>query len=284
MERTAVAFAPGHISGYFRRVDGDTPAATGSCGAGCVIDRGVCATVTPAARTTVTITDTLPEGDRIIRYGSALIEELLESLGVSARVETAAGMPIGAGFGMSAAAILATLTATNAVFALEMSPEDIAKMAHAVEVSHNTGLGDVAAAAGGGVVIRNGPGLAGVSRRMFPDTVFWAVTFGSIFTPDIIGSPEQMRRVTAAFPAGEPQTIPEFLQVSREFAEASGLIPGELRPVLDACDRARVPASMTMLGCGVFAEGPAAGAVLSRFGTAVPLKIYPTGPVLLEVR
>ena len=284
MERTAVAFAPGHISGYFRRVDGGTPAATGSCGAGCVIDLGVCATVTEAATTTVTITDTLPEGDRIIRYGSALIEEMLESLGVGARVETVAGMPIGAGFGMSAAAILATLTATNAVFALGMSPEDIASMAHAAEVSHNTGLGDVAAEAGGGVVIRNGPGLAGVSRRMFPDTVIWAVTFGSIFTPDVIGSPEQMQRVTAAFPAGEPRTVAEFLQASRQFAEASGLIPAELRPVLNACDQAGVPASMTMLGRGVFAAGPAAGPVLCRFGAAVPLKIYPAGPVLLEVR
>ena len=57
MERTAVAFAPGHISGYFRRIDGATPAETGSCGAGLVIDRGVTAAVRPADRTTVVITD-----------------------------------------------------------------------------------------------------------------------------------------------------------------------------------------------------------------------------------
>ena len=98
MERTAVAFAPGHISGYFRRIDGATPAETGSCGAGLVIDRGVTAAVRPADRTSVVITDHLPSGDPLIRYGSGLVEELLTGLGVTAAVETTAAFPIGAGY------------------------------------------------------------------------------------------------------------------------------------------------------------------------------------------
>lgn len=283
MERTAVAFAPGHISGYFRRIDGDTPRTIGSCGAGLVIDHGVTATVRSAEQTSVVITDHLPTGDLLNRYGSGLIEELLDSFGVSAAVETVADLPIGAGFGMSAAAILATLTAANSVFDLGLAECDIAERAHALEVSRNTGLGDVAAAAGGGLAVRTAPGIAGVAARMFPDADLCTVTFGSIFTPDIISSPEQMRRVSAAFQDRLPENFAEFMENSRQFAEASGLIPQEIRPVLAACDDAGIPASMTMLGCGVFATGDDAPEILAGFGRAVPLKIYPHGPQLLEM-
>lgn len=283
MAGTAVAFAPGHISGYFRRVDGISRETTGSCGAGCVIDRGVFATVTRAAETMITVTDTLPDGRSTLFQGSALLEELFEEFGITARVSTMAEMPIGAGFGMSAAAILATLTAANAVFDLGLSRDEITAVAHATEVSHNTGLGDVAAASGGGAVVRTGPGISGVSRRFFPDTTIWAITFGAISTPEVIGSPARMAEVTAAFPDGEPETLDELLGLSRSFAERSGLIPDTLRPVLAACDAARVPASMTMLGCGVFAAGSSAGPVLQRFGRAVPLRVCPEGPKLLKV-
>lgn len=282
MERTVVAFAPGHISGYFRRVDASSPENTGSCGAGVVIDRGVVATVTPAAKTTVVITDHLPTGDPLIRYGSGLIEELLAGFGITATVGTVAGMPIGAGFGMSAAAILATLTAADVVFDLGMIPEEIARVAHETEVVHNTGLGDVAAAAGGGAVVRTAPGISGVSRRYYPDTELCAVTFGSIFTPEIIGSPEQLRRITAAFPTTVPDDFAGFMKLSREFTEASGLVTPEVREVLVACDAAGAPASMTMLGRGVFTAGAGGRAVLERFGRAVSLNICPHGPVILE--
>ncbi|MDV0443623.1 GHMP kinase [Methanorbis rubei] len=282
MEGTAVAFAPGHISGYFKRIDGDSPKTTGSCGAGIVIDRGVTASVTPSPKTSVIVTDRTPDGESLISYGSGLIEELLSGLGVCAKVETTSGLPIGAGFGMSAAAILATLTATNAVFELGMSAEAISELAHETEVAHNTGLGDVAAASGGGVAVRNAPGIFGVNSRFFPSAEICSVTFGSIFTPDVIGSPEKMAQVTAAFPVGEPATFTEFMMKSRQFAEASGLIPARIRPVLDACDEAGILASMTMLGCGVFAAADGFE-ILSGFGTAVPLKVCPHGPILLEV-
>ena len=46
MGRRVVAFAPGHISGYFQRIDGTTTGSTGSIGAGIVINRGVTLTMT----------------------------------------------------------------------------------------------------------------------------------------------------------------------------------------------------------------------------------------------
>ncbi|HJJ54712.1 MAG TPA: GHMP kinase, partial [Methanocorpusculum sp.] len=55
MERSVVAFAPGHISGYFRRLDGPTTERTGSMGAGIVIDRGVTVTLKPSAVSTAKV-------------------------------------------------------------------------------------------------------------------------------------------------------------------------------------------------------------------------------------
>jgi len=50
-----IAFCPGHISGYFRRVEGATLATTGSIGAGIVISEGDRSTVTPADSTSIII-------------------------------------------------------------------------------------------------------------------------------------------------------------------------------------------------------------------------------------
>ena len=50
-----VAFCPGHISGYFKKIVGDTIATTGSIGAGIVISEGVTATVKPSDRISICI-------------------------------------------------------------------------------------------------------------------------------------------------------------------------------------------------------------------------------------
>jgi len=47
----SVAFCPGHISGYFKRVMGQDAASTGSSGAGIVISEGVLARVAPSNQT-----------------------------------------------------------------------------------------------------------------------------------------------------------------------------------------------------------------------------------------
>jgi len=91
-----------------------------------------------------------------------------------------------------------------------------------------------------------------------------------------------MRRVAQAYPSDIPRDLEEFFALSRTFAESSGLISDEIRKVLIACDANDIPASMTMLGNGVFALGSAAEPVLSRFGHALSLHIAPGGPKILE--
>ena len=91
-----------------------------------------------------------------------------------------------------------------------------------------------------------------------------------------------MARVRSAFPVAEPLDLAGLVQVSRDFADASGLETVRVGAALAACDDAGVPASMTMLGDGVFAIGPGAEDALARFGRVRRLHVAAGGFRLLE--
>jgi pantoate kinase len=207
----------------------------------------------------------------------------MERLGVSASVTTECHLPIGAGFGLSAAALLATATALNSLFTLGLTPWDLARYSHEIEVEHRTGLGDVAAAQGGGRVIRHGPGIDAEIERIFdlPESLY-TVSFGPIHTPTVLGSPAQMERVSSAFPPAAPRDARDFFTLSKQFAERSGLITDTVKKVFHICDKEKIPAGMTMLGNGVFAYGNKAQEVLSRFGEVYKFRVSPTGPRIVE--
>jgi pantoate kinase len=275
MEVAAIARSPGHISGYFRRITGSTPGETGSCGAGIVIDEGVMARAIPAPAPAVKIVSSypLPVSARI-----PLIETAMESLGVSAEVTTGSILPPGAGFGLSAAALLASISALSALFDLGLPDREIASLAHEIEVTHRTGLGDVAACQGGGIECREGAGVgAGIIRIPGGGQVIHAVTLGPILTPVILGDPARMAQIDRAFPGRCPRDIGDFFSLSRSFAGRSGLVTPRVAEALAACDRSGIPASMTMLGEGVFALGEEAAPVLAPFGKVHRLRVADHG-------
>jgi pantoate kinase len=276
---SVTAFCPGHISGYFKRVERDNPEMTGSIGAGIVINEGVTVTVIPATASSIMIRRNSASGEHaVISRDSPPLLTAMNRIGISASVVTDCRLPIGAGFGLSAAALLATLTAANRLFELAMNERDIAQVAHETEVLHRTGLGDVAACQGGGRVVRTGPGIDGPIIRHFDmSEPIYAVSFGPIHTPSVLGSSEQMEQVTAAFPDDEPENMMEFFRLAREFATKSGLETQEVQRVLMACDIYNVPASMTMLGNGVFAYGKKAEQVLQSFGEVYEMFMADTG-------
>jgi pantoate kinase len=275
MGGAAVARSPGHISGYFRRIPGATPRDTGSAGAGIVIEEGVIARAVPSPTRAVTIIS--PEG-RPAEGGPPLIETAMERLGVSAEVTAESTLPAGAGFGLSAAALLASISALSALFDLRLPDLEVASLAHEIEVMHRTGLGDVAACQGGGIACRRGPGVrAGIERIPCPGGIIHAVSLGPIPTPQVLSDASRMERIDRAFPGRCPRDIGDLFGLSRSFAEGSGLVTPRVREVLDACDAAGISASMTMLGEGVFALGEEADPVLSPFGRVFRLRIARNG-------
>jgi pantoate kinase len=280
---SVTAFCPGHISGYFRRVDGRDLATTGSIGAGIVINEGVTVTVSAASSPSVIIRRWDGTGAPcILTHDSPPLFSAMDRLDVSAAVVTECRLPIGAGFGLSAAALLASLTALNRLYECGMNAHGIATIAHETEVVHRTGLGDVAACQSGGRVVRMGAGIDGLIERRFDLTEpLFAISFGPIHTPSVLGSPAQMEKVTAAFPRDSPDNVADFLRLCREFADRSGLVTPEVKHVLTGCDRAGIPASMTMLGNGVFAYGARAGTVLRAFGEVYELHMAEHGVRIL---
>jgi len=283
---SATAFSPGHLSGYFRPVYGPDPAHTGSLGAGIVIREGVTTTIWPSDDTEVTVERRDPVSGKTIEkfFTSPPIHYLLERLGVTARVKTVCSLPIGAGFGLSAAALLSTATAANALFCLSLDATECGALAHEAEIVHKTGLGDIAACMGGGRDCRKGAGImADIEREHDIPASLCAVVFGPLPSPEVLGSPAAMARVISAFPGRCPEDTADFFRLSRRFTEESGLATPEVLSALAACDEAGIPATMTMLGNGVFASGDGAFSLLSRLGEAFLLHPADGGVRLLEV-
>lgn len=284
MTRTVTSFCPGHISGYFRPVFGPDARSTGSMGAGIVIDEGVRVTAGLADLTRVTV-DRVDLNDRVIERsgGSLPVEDLLTRMGAEAEIRTACRLPIGAGFGLSAAALTATAVAVNRLYDLGFSLEECIEHAHESEIRHHTGLGDVAASQGGGRDCRKGAGIEADIERCFDlfDPIF-AVTFSSLPSPSILSSKTAMDQVVRAFPGRCPETPEEFFRFSRDFSEKSGLITPEVRFGLEECDREGILASMTMLGNGVFAYGEGAREILGQLGETFEVHVASSGVRILE--
>ncbi len=129
-----------------------------------------------------------------------------------------------------------------------------------------------------------GPGIHAEIIRFYPEEPLYAVSLGPLPTASVLSSPEAMTRIAAAYPDRCPRDLTDFCLLSRGFAQASGLIAPGVQRVLAACDAAGVPASMTMLGNGVFACGEAANRVLSGFGEVERLNVARRGAYLIEMK
>ena len=213
------------------------------------------------------------EGQPVELYTNPpVILSALGELDLRVQVRTTSRLPVGAGFGMSAAATLASLAAANAATEAGYSRRELANVAHQAEVAHLTGLGDVVACCGGGMHYRTEPGIDATVHRNFSKEKICAVSFGPLPTPDILSSSRAMKKIQDAWPDAVPGDLDSFFELSRTFSEKSGLITSEVRRVLDICSDEQVPASMTMLGNGVFAVGPRARHVLEK--SCGVMKVY----------
>ncbi|HUU76248.1 MAG TPA: pantoate kinase [Methanoregulaceae archaeon] len=286
MTSKVTAFCPGHISGYFKPVYGRDITETGSMGAGIVVDEGVTVTVTHAEKTRISIVRMDDSANRVELFcGSPPLKNVLDRLGVNADVTTRCRLPIGSGFGLSAAALMASVTAVNVLCDLGLSPSECSEYAHESEILFRTGLGDVAACQGGGRDCRKGPGIhAEITRHFDLAEPVYAVSFSSLPSPSILGSHEDMERILQAFPDGCPETPEEFFLFSRSFSDKSGLVTPQVRKALDVCDRNGIAASMTMLGNGIFAYGYNAEKILGQLGEPFELHAALSGVEIMEVQ
>lgn len=244
MTRTTTAHAPGSVTLAFA----PTRDGQGSRGISLTTADGVEAEVRPADDTRVWL-----DGEAT---AFEPVEGVLERLGVAAAVELTAATPVGAGFGASGAATLATALAANAAFDLGRDRSALVEAAARAEVAAGTGLGDVFVQNRGGLVYDTGDGR----RRRARTGDLQYVSHGGITTADVLGDEAAMERVRAAatdaFAAFDPSaSLSTLLSVGRTFTDRTGLATDRVQETFERVAAAGGTATAAMVGETVVATG-----------------------------
>ena len=247
-------FVPGHITGFFTIENHEITLKNGSCGVGFLLSRGVKTSISKADELTVDVN----QGD------STVIDEVLSILEIDTnfKITQDIQLPIGAGFGTSAASALSLTLAINEYLNLGYSEELCGQIAHMAEVNLGAGLGDVIAQTGKGLVLRTQPGAPGIGEiESFAEEVFigWK-TFGPIQTADIIRDPQHKQIISSSGSKylelfEKDPTLENFLDFSNRFSHDTKLLSDEVKDLIDYFNSSSdiLGSSMAMLGNTAFA-------------------------------
>lgn len=247
-------FVPGHITGFFTVEDHDVSLKRGSCGAGFLLSKGVKTTISESDKLAVEVN----QGD------STVIDEVLKILEIDPnfKITQDIQLPIGAGFGTSAASALSLALAINEYLNLGYSKELCGQIAHMAEVNLGAGLGDVIGQNGEGLVLRVEPGAPGIGEiKSFKHDVYVAwKTFGGIETSSIIQDPHHKQVISDVGLKyleyfEEKPSLRNFLDFSYKFSSETKLMSDEVKELVDYFNSRPniLGSSMAMLGNTVFA-------------------------------
>jgi pantoate kinase len=254
----ATAFVPGHLTGFSGVDRADDPTAAGATGGGIVVSDGVRVTVRPAEDGELTVE---LNGDPV-EFGA--VPRVLRALRVpGARVEAETPLEPGTGFGVTGAMALGTALAANAAFGRALSADELVTVAHGAEVQAGTGLGDVVAAARGGVPLRLEPGGPAHNRvdgipargRIEYLTLEAPREVGAELPPPEEGDLRSGAAERALSAVVQEPTVPTFMRASRRFAREADLLTEELHETVRAVSRAGGEAAVAAGGPTVFAPG-----------------------------
>ena len=247
-------FIPAHITGFFSIENNSDPLKNGSCGAGFLLNRGVKTTINDSSEFKFSAN----QGSDIVINEVLKYFDIEDSFEITQDIQ----LPIGAGFGTSAASALSLSLALNEFFDYGYSYNECGQIAHKSEVSLGGGLGDVIAQTGSGMVLRTKPGAPGVGEiKSFDENLFIATKFfGEIDTASIIRDPEHKKRISlngheCLKKFKKNSSVWNFLKLSLEFSQNTKLMTSEVLSLINnfnLCDDI-LGSSMAMLGNTVFA-------------------------------
>jgi pantoate kinase len=272
VSRDSSAFSPAGISSFFeicdRTADGKPITNlqhVGARGGGFGIEKGVLTEVSVARAeknsVRVSINGKFSEAETTKTVVQMLLEKADEPYEVL--VKHNVEVPIGAGFGSSAAGALTTALALSKGLGLSLSYNQIGRIAHVAEVKCKTGLGTVGPLMLGGCVLTiepGAPGIAVIDRvPISTDYVIVAGVFGPTPTKEVLSSPEKRLAVnkwgrkTLEKILAEP-SLENFLACCREFAEKTGFMTKRVRTLMRLADEAgAIGAAQNMVGEAVHA-------------------------------
>ncbi len=271
--RTAKAFSPGGISSFFEicdtMPDGSPILNTdriGARGGGFGIQKGVTTLVSALKAEENSITVFIngrnaPEAETTKSVAKAILNKIDGKYQVT--IKHTVDVPIGAGFGSSAAGALTTALALSKALGLNMTYNQLGRIAHAAEIKCKTGLGTVGPLMLGGCVITLEPGAPGVAIidriPISTDYVIIAGVFGPMPTREVLSSQERRLAVnkwgkrTLEEILAEP-SLENFLACCRRFAERTGFMTPRIKELIKIAEEAgAIGAAQNMVGEAVHA-------------------------------
>lgn len=254
-------FVPGHITGFFNIENHENPLKNGSCGCGFLLDKGVTTTI---KRTTKDKTSIKINGKTDLR-NETIIRKVLDIMDIydNFKISQEITLPIGAGFGTSASAASGTAIGVSKILDLGNSLEKSGQIAHLAEVALGSGLGDVIAELGRGIVLRTKAGAPGIGKTTSfcqYEMYVGCKTFSQIETSSIIQSDNYKKLINnygliAKENFLKDENISNFLKQSYLFSKNTNLMNNDVSNLVEILNDNKdiLGSSMAMLGNTVFA-------------------------------
>jgi pantoate kinase len=172
-------------------------------------------------------------------------------------------VPIGAGFGSSAAGALGAALALSKALGLNLTYNQLGRIAHVAEVKCRTGLGTVGPLLFGGCGLTLEPGAPGYARLdripVSPNHRIIAGTFRPYPTKEMLASQEKREiinewgRKTLQKILAEP-SLENFMGACKEFAVGTGFATERVQKLIELSEKAgAIGAAQNMLGEAVHA-------------------------------
>jgi pantoate kinase len=273
LAKKAKAFSPAGISSFFEICDTETNGGlisnlerVGARGGGFGIEKGVttevCISDAEVNEVDVFINGkSAPEAETTKTVAQALLGKITSKYKVE--IKHTVDIPIGAGFGTSAGGALGTALALSKALSLNLTYNQLGRIAHVSEVKCKTGLGTVGPLMLGGCILTLEPGAPGIAIidriPISTNYVIVAGVFGPIPTREVLDSPEKRQAVntwsekTLENILDEP-SLENFLACCLDFAEKTGFMTERLRMLIRLAEKAgAIGAAQNMVGEAVHA-------------------------------
>ncbi|PVX24300.1 MAG: hypothetical protein CW691_08080 [Candidatus Bathyarchaeum sp.] len=221
-----------------------------------------------------------PEAETTLAVVEMLTKKTSENYVITIKHDV--NIPIGAGFGSSAAGALGAALGLNKVLGTNLTYNQLGKIAHAAEIKAKTGLGTVGPLLYGGCGLTIEPGAPGVSCvDRVPVSVDHRLVIGTFkphLTKELLSSNEKREQINewgrkTLKKILADASLENFMKCCKEYAIKTGFATEPVKNLMDLSEKAgAVGAAQNMLGEAVHALVTVdhVDAVYEAFRTVLP--------------